>query len=190
MATIEERLNSRLTKDGDCLVFTGSKNGAGYGKIWAGNNLVLAHRLAFEVEHGPIPAGMVVCHRCDNRACCNVEHLFLGSQGDNLADMRAKGRHSRGESHAEAIRSGWTEDLRARRAEQTRQMMRRKREAAAAEAGMPLDWKRCPDCEEWKPMSDYQKNAARPDGHKPIRRPCSTKQAAKLRQRRKIADPT
>jgi hypothetical protein len=54
---------------------------------------VYAHRLAWEEANGPIPAGMYVCHTCDVPACVNVEHLFLGSQSDNMKDMAAKGRH-------------------------------------------------------------------------------------------------
>lgn len=55
-----------------------------------------AHRVAWEETRGPIPAGMFVCHRCDNPACVRVEHLFLGTHADNMADQMAKGRQARG----------------------------------------------------------------------------------------------
>ena len=53
---------------------------------------VSSHRYAWELWEGPIPNGMNVLHRCDNRRCCNPAHLFLGTQQENMLDMYAKGR--------------------------------------------------------------------------------------------------
>lgn len=65
-----------------------------YGGVWSGGQRWLAHRLAWTEANGPIPDGLCVLHSCDNPRCCNVDHLFLGTQKDNAADMVAKGRHA------------------------------------------------------------------------------------------------
>ena len=76
-----------------CLVFTGSKwLKGGHGKIWDNGKYVPAHRVAFEAKHGPIPKGMVVMHLCDNPACCNPDHLTLGTVKENNHDAVLKGR--------------------------------------------------------------------------------------------------
>ena len=64
----------------------------GYGHLTYRRKYWLAHRLAWTLKNGEIPAGMCVCHKCDNRACCNTDHMFLGSHSDNMADMKQKGR--------------------------------------------------------------------------------------------------
>ena len=65
----------------------------GYG--WQTDGTIrYAHRVAWEVEHGPIPDGMIIMHICDNRACVNLKHLKLGTHKDNQQDSINKGRHS------------------------------------------------------------------------------------------------
>lgn len=78
--------------------------GGGYGVIRVGGRTVGVHRVAYELAHGPLPAGVNALHRCDNRPC--VRHLFAGTQWDNLADMRAKGRGSKGATHGAAVSAG------------------------------------------------------------------------------------
>jgi len=77
----------------ECIEWDGAKNKGGYGRRFPMNGTPeLVHRAAWEIVNGPIPSGLCVLHRCDNRACFNVDHLFLGTQEDNMADMKAKGR--------------------------------------------------------------------------------------------------
>ena len=79
---------------GDCWVWTGARAERGYGIVSnrGGRNRRRAHRTSWELAHGPIPPGMFVLHRCDNPPCVRAEHLFLGTQLDNMRDMAAKGR--------------------------------------------------------------------------------------------------
>jgi len=66
----------------------------GYGQISHHQQYYFAHRLAWQLTHGPIPAGKFICHSCDVPSCVNPKHLFAGTHGDNMKDMIQKGRHS------------------------------------------------------------------------------------------------
>lgn len=80
---------------GDCILWTGRRGDHGYGLASHGR---LAHRVAYEEAHGPIPPGLCICHTCDVRLCVNTEHMFLGTRSDNNRDMFAKGRDRNGTS--------------------------------------------------------------------------------------------
>lgn len=89
---------------GGCWEWKGLLTKSGYGNLrWDGRGW-LAHRLAWTLARGPVPSHLFVCHHCDNPKCCNPEHLFIGTQTDNMHDMFAKGRRiaARGERASKA----------------------------------------------------------------------------------------
>ncbi|MGY4614787.1 DNA-binding CsgD family transcriptional regulator [Bradyrhizobium sp. USDA 4472] len=87
-----------------CWEWQARKDADGYGRIWVNSRVRsgAAHRVSYEVHCGAIPEGMHVLHRCDNRACINPDHLFLGTNFDNMADRNSKGRQRRGAGHGRA----------------------------------------------------------------------------------------
>ena len=88
------------TEPAGCWPFTRTKIYSGYGLYRVNGTRKMAHRYAWELVNGPIPAGMCVLHSCDNPPCCNPDHLFLGTHAENMADMVRKGRSTRGRVYA------------------------------------------------------------------------------------------
>jgi hypothetical protein len=86
-----------------CWVWHRLRAPSGYGSFSFGQTHWRAHRMAWLLTYGPIPRGLWVLHRCDNRPCIRPDHLFLGTVHDNVADMVRKGRQARGERHAFVI---------------------------------------------------------------------------------------
>jgi hypothetical protein len=85
-----------------CWDWQGCKNRKGYGGFSVHRKRQLAHRIAYHIQFGAIPCGMCVLHKCDNPACCNPSHLFLGNRADNNTDMIRKARHNIGEKNGSA----------------------------------------------------------------------------------------
>lgn len=97
--TFFETVMRRCQQEGPCLVWTGARNDAGYGQLQWNGRVQYVHRLVYEHQFGPIPAGMYVCHKCDNPPCFAPDHLSLGTNADNQQDAANKGRRASGSKH-------------------------------------------------------------------------------------------
>lgn len=109
----DEKLVSRFIRKvsqpahgGACWQWVGSLNRNGYGQIRISGRTIKAHRASWVIHFGEIPGALHVLHRCDNRCCVNPDHLFLGTNDDNIADRMSKGRSRalRGPEHPFAKR--------------------------------------------------------------------------------------
>ena len=81
-----------VTGSDDCWPWNGMKDQHGYGRVAYMTSIFKAHRIAFEMFHGPISDGMVIMHKCDNPNCVNPNHLQQGTQKQNMKDAANKGR--------------------------------------------------------------------------------------------------
>jgi hypothetical protein len=106
---VTSRFWSQVCKTDGCWLWQGDISTRGYGRFSMGMGKILAHRFAYELTYGLILPGLFCCHHCDVRLCVRPDHLFLGTQKDNLVDMSRKGRsgaHTHPERLARGDRSG------------------------------------------------------------------------------------
>jgi hypothetical protein len=111
-----ERFMSHVSPEPNsgCWLIDTSGNAKGYPRVWMGGKQRTAHRAAWLLFRGPIPVGGWVLHRCDNRACANPDHLYLGDHRQNVRDAMERDRVARDERHAlrihpELVRRGSTQ---------------------------------------------------------------------------------
>lgn len=91
-----ERFWYKVKKSEDCWEWQAARMSSGYGMMRLNGVSTGAHRISWMLHYGDIPKGVCVCHKCDNRLCVRPDHLFLGTQADNIRDMMNKGRIARG----------------------------------------------------------------------------------------------
>lgn len=96
---VSPRFDANVQKGDGCWEWSGSLMNSGYGRFNLKKRWQSAHRMAYSATHGPIPEGLLVCHKCDNPRCVRPSHLFLGTCKDNVHDCIRKGRCSSGDSH-------------------------------------------------------------------------------------------
>jgi hypothetical protein len=86
----------------ECWEWANCTQANGYGRLTVQRRVWYAHRYVYQLVHGELPSGRDICHECDNRCCCNPDHLFSGTRLMNMRDCKRKGRMSKGEQHSRA----------------------------------------------------------------------------------------
>lgn len=110
--TLQERFEAKFIKSDGCWEWTASSMTTGYGQFGVGNKKIGAHRMSYLLYVNEIPAGMCVCHKCDNKNCVRPDHLFLGTKSENTHDCMEKGRFANGISGRNGLAKLTTEQVR------------------------------------------------------------------------------
>ncbi len=93
LEALSKKFNKFVVKKDGCWDWNATKNKAGYGSMLHRHKLIKSHRASYMIYNGEIPPSTFVLHSCDNPSCSNPQHLFLGSNTDNMRDMAKKGRN-------------------------------------------------------------------------------------------------
>lgn len=98
---LPDRFWAKVAKSDDCWIWVGARDDVnGYGIfLWENRKTRRAHRLAWEDERGPIPTGLMLCHRCNTPPCVRTNHMYLGTQKDNMRDLVLLGHYNAQKTH-------------------------------------------------------------------------------------------
>jgi hypothetical protein len=96
-----EKHTTRIPESG-CWIWTSTVEKSGYGRVCDGRKPYFAHRVSYEQKYGSIPNGKMALHHCDVRCCINPDHIFLGTQKENMLDKVSKNRQAKGIKHGNA----------------------------------------------------------------------------------------
>jgi hypothetical protein len=101
---LSEKIERNITRipESGCWIWMSTVEKSGYGRVCSGKKPFYAHRVSYEQKHGPIPSGMMALHHCDVRCCVNPDHIFVGTQQDNMTDKVLKNRQAKGMNHGNA----------------------------------------------------------------------------------------
>jgi hypothetical protein len=93
MSELLELLDNRINKTESCWLWTGSLFKQGYARLYFKGKRLKGHRVSYELYKGPIPNGLYICHKCNVKHCVNPQHLYAGTQANNMQDVLKAGNH-------------------------------------------------------------------------------------------------